>query len=427
MEPSRNLNRISKYFNLPTLKQAALTEELKEEDASWAKTIKMAAPMFLFGMEVEVENVPDPVVRCQKQPYWTITTDNSLRDYGYEFITPPLRADQFEGALKQLNYSLPNNCRFTPRTSVHVHMNVRDLNIEQINSLILIYTVMEGVLFNWVGTRKDNVFCIPIIDTDYVQNYITFVNDPRDMVESWNKYTAFNMQPVCTKGTVEFRHMYGTANVNVLLKWINILSKLKQFAKKYTLMQVKSTILELNSNSQYEMFIDDVFEDYAEELKRTTPNLQESMQHEVSYAKLATIKAFEPERQIFAETPEIRNPRRDAQIPTPTRVPPPRPNRVDAQAIIDTLHREQLTIPTPQISPFYYQTINGQARMVTLNRDAPIPMDMPTETVPIFMEQLQRVIEARVAEEAVTIQNNTTTWTHNAWDTLTGTTPQGGI
>ncbi len=426
MEPSRNLNRISKYFNLPTLKQAALTEELKEEDASWAKTIKMAAPMFLFGMEVEVENVPNPVVRCQKQPYWTITTDNSLRDYGYEFITPPLRANQFEGALKQLNCSLPNNCRFTPRTSVHVHMNVRDLNIEQINSLILIYTVMEGVLFNWVGTRKDNVFCIPIIDTDYVQNYITFVNDPRNMVESWNKYTAFNMQPVCTKGTVEFRHMYGTANVNVLLKWINILSKLKQFAKKYTLMQVKSTILELNSNSQYEMFIDDVFEDYAEELKRTTPNLQESMQHEVSYAKLATIKAFEPERLIFAETPEIRNPRRDAQIPTPTRVPPPRPNRVDARALIDTLHRDQLTGPPPPIPHFYYQTISGQERMVNLNSDAPVPMDMPTETVPVFMEQLQRVLDARIAEEAVTIQNNTTTWT-TMWDTLHGTTAQGGI
>ena len=421
MEPSRNLNRISKYFNLPTLKQAALTEALKEEDASWAKTIKMAAPMFLFGMEVEVENVPDPVIRCQKQPYWTITTDNSLRDYGFEFITPPLRADQFEGALKQLNYSLPNNCRFTPRTSVHVHMNVRDLNIEQINSLILIYTVIEGVLFNWVGTRKDNVFCIPIIDTDYVQNYITFVNDPRDMVESWNKYTAFNMQPVCTKGTVEFRHMYGTANVNVLLKWINILSKLKQFAKRYTLMQVKSTILELNSNSQYEMFIDDVFEDYAEELKRTTPNLQESMQHEVSYAKLATIKACEPERPVFEETPEIRNQRRDAQIP------PPPTRRNDTQALIDILRREQITVPTPQRNRFYYQNINEQERIVNLNRDATIPMDMPTEIVPLFTEQLQRVLDARVADEAVTIPNNTTMWTHNTWDTLTDTRPQGGI
>lgn len=415
MEPSRNLNRISKYFNLPTLKQAALTEELKEEDASWAKTIKMAAPMFLFGMEVEVENVPDPVIRCQKQPYWIITTDNSLRDYGFEFITPPLRADQFEGALKQLNYSLPNNCRFTPRTSVHVHMNVRDLNIEQINSLILIYTVIEGVLFNWVGTRKDNVFCIPIIDTDYVQNYITFVNDPRDMVESWNKYTAFNMQPVCTKGTVEFRHMYGTANVNVLLKWINILSKLKQFAKKYTLMQVKSTILELNSNSQYEMFIDDVFEDYAEELKRTTPNLQESMQHEVSYAKLATIKAFEPERPVFEETPEIRNQRRE------TRVPPPPTRRNDTQALMDILRREQITVPTPQRNRFYYQNINGQERIINLGIDVAVPIDMPTDVVPLFTEQLQRVLDERVAEEAVTIPNNTTMWTHNTWDTFTTT------
>ncbi|MBK6571836.1 MAG: amidoligase family protein [Saprospiraceae bacterium] len=391
--------------------------------------------MFLFGMEIEVENVPDPKILCQKQPYWTITTDNSLRDYGYEFITPPLRADQFEGALKQLNYSLPNNCRFTPRTSVHVHMNVRDLNIEQINSLILIYTVIEGVLFNWVGTRKDNVFCIPIIDTDYVQNYITFVNDPRDMVESWNKYTAFNMQPVCTKGTVEFRHMYGTANVNILLKWINILSKLKQFAKKYTLMQVKSTILELNSNSQYEMFIDDIFEDYADELKRTTPNLQESMQHEVSYAKLATIKAFEPERQIFAETPTAletpNNPRREVRGPSPTRVHP-RPNRVDAQTLINTLHRVQLTVPTPQ-PRFYYQNRDGQERMVNLDRGVNIPVDMPTETVPLFMEQLQRVLEAREAEEeeidVITTREltNTTTWTHNTWDTLTDTRPQGGI
>ena len=65
--------------------------------------------------------------------------------------------------------------------------------------------------------------------------------------------------------------------------------------------------------------------------------------------------------------------------------------------------------------------------MVNLYRDVAVPVDMPTETVPVFMEQLQRVLDARIAEEAVTIQNNTTTWTTTMWDTLRGTTAQGGI
>ena len=151
MEITVNKNRVSKYFNLPALNQTDRAEMLSKEDAFYSRTHTIINDAYIFGIEVEVENVPNPRVQYFHRPYWGLTADNSLRNNGVEFVSLPLKGYQVEAAPKQLANSLPKEHQFSERTSVHIHMNVRDLTIEQIVNLMLIYTSLENLLFNWTG------------------------------------------------------------------------------------------------------------------------------------------------------------------------------------------------------------------------------------------------------------------------------------
>ena len=282
MEIKSNNSRISKYFNLPSLNQTEQQLLLKDEDNLYTNTIPLVNNLYIFGIEVEVEQVENPQITFNHTPYWNITGDNSLRNNGVEFVSLPLKANQLEGALLQLQKSLPNTADFSPRTSTHVHMNVRDLSIDQITSLLLLYTTVEDLLFHWVGHNRDkSVFCIKLTETDYVQLFLSLQNDPRDTIASWNKYTAFNLLPLQSKGTLDIPR---------ILCWINLLSCLKTAAKKKPLTQILQEINELNTSSLYEEFVRDLFGDYYSILTKDIYNLQAILEESVSYVKLAAIQ-----------------------------------------------------------------------------------------------------------------------------------------
>jgi hypothetical protein len=300
MEIKVNTNKVSKYFTLPTLRFNEQCKALSAQDALFAPSIHMHSKHFIFGIEVEVENVPNMTLQYQCTPYWGATADNSLRNNGMEFVSKPLRTTQIEGALTQLQKSLPVTHEFSPRTSVHIHMNVRDLTLTQITTLVVLYTAMENVLFNWVGhDRENNVFCTKLIDTDYIQTYINLNNNPTDVAHNWNKYTALNLEPMTSKGTVEFRHMHGTIDIPRLCTWINILSCMKTYALNTPLTQALAQIEELNSSSSYEAFVFNVFGQYGKEL--LTEKTAKLMESAITYIKLATIFHEPQEIQYFAE------------------------------------------------------------------------------------------------------------------------------
>jgi len=291
MEIKRNNNRISKYFSLPPLNQTDQLSMLTPEDKLFSPTFPILHPQYIFGIEVEVEEVPDPSLKGKHALYWTTTVDNSLRNNGIEFVSLPLKAYQIEGALNQLNTSLPKTATFSPRTSVHVHMNVRDLSVDQIFCLLVLYTTVEELLFKWVGHNRDkSVFCVKITDTDYVQNFLSLLSNPEETVNNWNKYTALNLHPMSSKGTVEFRHLEGTSDPQRILTWINILSCLKTTAKSYQLHHLLREIEELNTSSLYEVFIRNIFGDLADTLTKDVPNLQYALEDAVSYIKLMSIQ-----------------------------------------------------------------------------------------------------------------------------------------
>ena len=102
----------------------------------------------LVGIEIEVENMGNG--NYVPAYYWQVKEDGSLRNNGVEFTSIPLRASQVEYALDVYNRSVTQNNTpdYSPRTSVHVHLNIRDLTWDQLKNLIILYCLFEKHFFH---------------------------------------------------------------------------------------------------------------------------------------------------------------------------------------------------------------------------------------------------------------------------------------
>ena len=241
----------------------------------------------LFGIEVEVEGLQHYPTTL---PFWSVTDDGSLRNYGREYISRPIKGKHVEYALRLLYANLSNYpYDFSPRCSVHVHCNIRTMTPKQLWNMMMIYIIFERLLFKFVGQKRDeNIHCVPLLDTNLL-DHLTRIIDCRISPDNWMKYTALNLVPMNKLGTIEFRHMHGTDDVDKLMTWINLILKMKLYAYKNSTEMVENEIFHLNSNSQYRQFASNVFGEYSDML---LDNLSYSdyasfMEEGVTRAKLA--------------------------------------------------------------------------------------------------------------------------------------------
>lgn len=231
-----------------------------------------------LGIEVEVEQLVNP----SRVTYWNLKEDGSLRNNGKEFVSLPIRGASVEYALTLLDEALHKvpgmqGHEFTERTSVHVHMNVRDMTPSQIASFVLLYLACEPLLYEFAGgKRHKNIFCIPVNQTTLhleLFSFFTGVEKSKsrsvfELASSWSKYTGFNLLPIIedTLGTIEFRHLEGTSDVKRILTWINLILCMKNYAIASSYEFIKGQVLELNSNSQYQGFLLNVFGEFSKYL-----------------------------------------------------------------------------------------------------------------------------------------------------------------
>lgn len=337
-----NKNKVTSYFKLPSLRLTELKARLEPADKKYPAKLSDMNKAYLFGIEVEVENIPDAP---NKLNYWTITTDNSLRNHGYEYCSFPIRANQVEGAIQELDEALPKTRTFSERTSCHVHMNVRDLTISEIYNLIIIYYALEKVLFKWVGHNRDeNIFCIPLTEGRFYKSLPFFETHIGDSIHNWNKYTALNIIPIKEKGTVEFRHMYGNLDTVTLLTWINILCCLKDTAKRYEPKALQELIKNLNTNSEYQLFLVNVFGPY-HTIFNDYP-LQSLMEKPISQLKLGFPKQDVMVAPLREQPEDILEILRETQGIPFNPVPPPNETATVRNAahrdVVDRLIRRQI-------------------------------------------------------------------------------------
>lgn len=262
------MKRLSALHNYPEINtpdaRPYYTQNPQVRTAAEARVIELVDHECLMGVEIEVENVGRagamPIWPC----FWTITEDNSLRNHGYEFITHPLSGVNLIAALQTFFTALPAQAHFSQRTSIHVHMNVRDLNAEQLTTLTVVYLALEKVLYNFVGKDRDkNIFCVPLGTTRTTEKLFQSLMRLKSRIErvqdEQTRYSGLNFGPLFSLGTIEFRQMAGTRDFEKIFTWINLLQCLRKYALAHTLDDTLKTIVGLNTNSLYKNFVLSVF------------------------------------------------------------------------------------------------------------------------------------------------------------------------
>ncbi len=244
----------------------------------------------LIGIEVEVENILriDPNISLC---FWGIKEDGSLRNNGREFVSYPIPIRYAEYALTQLDRGLNPDRDFSVRTSIHIHQDVRGFSLNNFVSLMFLYLASENLLFKFAGNnRRNSIYCVPISETQFLAT-ISDLNELKSSILNgrhwWHKYSAFNILPSSSLGTIEYRHMPGTLDVRRLLIWIDLLSRLRIAAYRTDYMQIVDTISRLNTNSEYRIFLESVFGDLIHYLDLST--LQADMEKNVYMLKNCAI------------------------------------------------------------------------------------------------------------------------------------------
>lgn len=249
-------------------------------------------PNDLVGIEIEVEGLIAPPYL---EYYWNYKTDGSLRNNGAEYASIPLRAEQVETALWYLkNRTLethPQNLpTFSPRTSTHIHVNVRDLSWEHIYNFVLLYAIFERHFFLQTNKERERgIFCVPLYRTDMLQK----IKPIQSCSKSWYKYAAINLCTITGSGdmkafgTIEFRHMHGTWDANTLVPWINNILTLKQAAKTFVPGEIEDLLKSMNTTSTYLGLYTKIFGKYA----KTNEMQKADFEYCITMLKLALFKS----------------------------------------------------------------------------------------------------------------------------------------
>jgi hypothetical protein len=206
------------------------------------KLNKFTPKQFVCGCEFEIESILNWE---NLGGFVSVEEDHSLRNNGKEFKTPPVG---FELALETFRI-LHDNIKlgpnpFSERTSIHVHVNVRDLSLKDVRNLILTYALLEPLFFEFAGeTRKGSIFCVPL---SYTYLPSLYKHPITMLLDKWknNKYTAFNLLPITSFGTVEFRHLYGTGDEQVFTTWLTAIKELYDYVVNHPELEVTELLKE---------------------------------------------------------------------------------------------------------------------------------------------------------------------------------------
>ncbi len=238
-----------------------------------------------FGIEIEVEGRQLPHV---ENGYWKTEADGSLRN-GMEYIFKrPKPLKDVPAMLRMLNRAFKeegSELSFSFRTSVHVHMNVQELTYQQILNTIYTYLLLEAPLINFCGEeRKGNRFCLRLEDAEGAMTVFTQLFSRgerflREMGQDHVRYAAINIEALRKYGSLEFRAMKGTVDVERITTWCTALYNIREFAKE---QESPAAIFNLFAKMEAQAFSALVLKETAPTF--TYPELVRDMQRSFSLA-----------------------------------------------------------------------------------------------------------------------------------------------
>ena len=195
-----------------------------------------------IGLEIECEGMNLFGAPIQ---YWSCHNDGSLRNYKdhppIEYVLrEPIERSEVPKALTYLSKKLKeagSEIAYSPRTSVHVHVNCQDLTLKQIYQYICLYLIFEERLVEFSGPdRIGNLFCLRAKDAEHFLTVMESAIQTENFNEFFSnelRYTSCNTASLGKFGSLEFRSMRGTVDQELIQLWVDILLCLKDKALDY--------------------------------------------------------------------------------------------------------------------------------------------------------------------------------------------------
>lgn len=268
-------------------------------------------PDWIVGLELEIEEFNTEHYR--EFDGFSFTDDGSLRSsekgVGVEAITLPIKIEHTRNLLTRFfkHFNI-NETNYSERCSVHIHFNVQPLEWEQLSTICLVYQTVERVLFQFIGNDRDqNIFCVPWSQCNLTCNIIPNIERyKQDALRGWQKYTALNLIPIFDQGTIEFRHMHGTCDVDKIMLWIGIISKMFKYALYAPLEKVIQDIKYMNTISNYQGWLNSIFEELTPHLQ--TQGYDAVLAQGVVDTKLMFMDSGKEKNKIVTPRPRYTNP-----------------------------------------------------------------------------------------------------------------------
>lgn len=320
--------------------------------------ITVPYPNLVVGLELEIENFSEEWERLF--PGIEFTEDGSLRNsnrgMGIEAITLPLQTKYVRNFLEEFfsRYEISDS-NYSERCSVHVHVNVNDMSYEQLASLCLVYQTVEDLLFSYVDSERANsIFCVPWnqcnLNYSIADKLIEYLKTGVDPFRNWQKYSALNLIPVMNQGSVEFRHLEGTCDVDKIMGWVSLLSCMMKYVMETPLQDVKENIIRMNTVSNYHEWLTSVFGKYTNLLR--SDSFEKKLSRGVVDTKLALVRT-KKNTFVYTDIP-IFAARQYTQVIGDT---------LEGAYHIDELLRElPLAPPPPNPAGMWAEAINAQER-----------------------------------------------------------------
>lgn len=203
-----------------------------------------------FGVEIELEGLHILTEAMSIRKFWGMHNDGSLRanitgraggaGQALEYVSSqPLNRKQTSESLKVLFDFLnkpPVKVFPSYRTSVHVHVNCGREKWRTVYNYITLSIIFDELFSSINGEHRiGNNFCLRFIDAEAPIREMTecmehsgYISVP-DMM----RYSSINFASLKKFGTIEFRSMECTTDLERVEAWISTLQRLKEAARDF--------------------------------------------------------------------------------------------------------------------------------------------------------------------------------------------------
>ena len=198
------------------------------------------------------------------RPYWKIVTDASLDGTGGEIVSPILKGVEGAKQLETILDALDNleGIRVNVQCGLHVHLDVNDLTVAEIQSVYERYADYESQIdMVMPRSRRGNNsrWCASVTNTaGRIKNVRGRTKSA--LANAAGRYYKVNLQSLTRYGTMEFRQHSGTLNFDKIINWVSFLmafveksAKLSNQVKTPKTNRVYSTVRNAVENAGYTM------------------------------------------------------------------------------------------------------------------------------------------------------------------------------